>query len=60
MNQAILVSINSYIDDSGRTCEMTKELTQEERQRRGVRITAIIVGAVAAGVFLLTLYLSLG
>ncbi|MEE9351859.1 MAG: hypothetical protein V3U78_06330 [Thiotrichaceae bacterium] len=39
---------------------MTKEATQEERQRRGARITAMIVGGVALGVFLLTLYLSGG
>ena len=29
-----------------------------EKQRRGARITALIVGAVAFGVFLLTIYLS--
>jgi len=39
---------------------MTKEITQEERQRRGARITAMIVGAIALGVFLLTLYFSRG
>ena len=38
---------------------MTKELTQEERQRRGIKITAMIVGGIALGIFLLTLYLSL-
>ncbi len=39
---------------------MTNELTQEERQRRGVRVTAIIVAGVAVGFFILTLFLSLG
>ena len=29
-----------------------------EKQRKGARITATIVGAVALGIFLLTLYLS--
>ncbi len=39
---------------------MTKQVTQEERQRRGAKITAMIVGAFAFSVFMLTLYLSRG
>ena len=39
---------------------MSKSLTPEERQRRGARVTAMIVGAIAAGIFFLTLYLSIG
>ena len=58
MNLVILVSINQLNDNKG-IDKMTKELTQEERQRRGAKITAMIVGGVAFGIFLLTLYLSL-
>lgn len=57
MNQVISVSTNQINGNSG--INMTKELTQEERQRRGVKITAMIVGGIALGIFLLTLYLSL-
>lgn len=41
--------------------EEAKSLTEEEllqRQRKGARVTALIVGAIALGVFLLTIYLN--
>ncbi len=35
---------------------MSQNLTQEERQRRGARKTALIVAVVAFGIFLFTIY----
>ncbi|MEE9304074.1 MAG: hypothetical protein V3U84_09840 [Thiotrichaceae bacterium] len=42
---------------------MTKEMTEEEllqKQRRGAKITALIVAAIAIAIFSLTVFSNLG